>query len=110
LDNYCRPPTLGGFHPVHYGATNSTAPPISTVGKWRHDPTIAGDGCHFDMGSHMANTVVDLIGQDVVEVCALMGQCGTRVDINSTLSGRFRYGEMATKIANAERLWPSPIP
>ena len=85
MDNYCRPPALGGVRPVHYGATNSTAPPISTVGKWRHDLKIAGGGCLFDMGSHMANTVVDLIGQDVVEVCALMGQCGHQLDAKRPL-------------------------
>ena len=66
----------------------------ATVGKWRQDPEISGGGFLFDTGSHMVNTVVDLIGQDVVEVCALMDRCGTRVDINSTISGRCRDGTM----------------
>lgn len=66
----------------------------ATVGKWRQDPEISGGGFLFDTGSHMVNTVVDLIDEDVVEVCALMDNCGTRVDINSTVSGRFRGGTM----------------
>ena len=68
-----------------------------TVGQWRQDPEISGGGFLFDTGSHMVNTVVDLIDQDVVEVCALMGDRGTPVDINSTVSGRFRDGTLLSR-------------
>ena len=76
----------------------------ATVGKWRQDPEISGGGFLFDTGSHMVNTVVDLIGQDVVEVCALMDRCGTRVDINSTISGRCRDGTMLSLAAAGDSI------
>lgn len=34
------------------------------------------------------NTVVDLIGEDVLRVAALMDRCGTPVEINSTVPVR----------------------
>jgi len=75
-----------------------------TMGKWRQDPEISGGGFLFDTGSHMVNTVVDLIDQDVVQVCALMDNCGTRVDINSTISGRFRGGAMLSLAAAGDSM------
>ncbi|NKB69512.1 MAG: gfo/Idh/MocA family oxidoreductase [Candidatus Latescibacteria bacterium] len=76
----------------------------ATVGKWRQDPEISGGGFLFDTGSHMVNTVVDLIGQDVVQVSALMDKCGTRVDINSTVSGRFRDDTMFSLAAAGDSM------
>jgi predicted dehydrogenase len=76
----------------------------ATVGLWRQDPKISGGGFLFDTGSHMVNTVVDLIDQDVVEVCALMDDCGTPVDINSTVSGRFRDGTMLSLAAAGDSI------
>ena len=75
-----------------------------TTGQWRQDPEISGGGFLFDTGSHMVNTVVDLIGQDVVQVCALMDNCGTPVDINSTVSGRFRDGTMFSLAAAGDSM------
>ena len=75
-----------------------------TTGKWRQDPEISGGGFLFDTGSHMVNTVVDLIDQDVVQVCALMDNCGTPVDINSTISGRFRNGAMFSLAAAGDSM------
>ena len=75
-----------------------------TVGKWRQDPEISGGGFLFDTGSHMVNTVVDLIDQDVIQVCALMDNCGTPVDINSTVSGRFRDGAMFSLAAAGDSM------
>ena len=37
-----------------------------TVGSWRQDPEISGGGFLFDSGSHMINTEVDILGEDVV--------------------------------------------
>jgi predicted dehydrogenase len=65
-----------------------------TTGTWRQDPKISGGGFLFDTGSHMVNTVLDLIGEDAVEVAALLDRCGTPVEINSSVSGRFRGGAM----------------
>lgn len=75
-----------------------------TSGQWRQDPEISGGGFLFDTGSHMVNTVVDLIDQDVVRVCALMDNCGTPVDINSTVSGRFRDGAMFSLAAAGDSM------
>lgn len=76
----------------------------ATVGKWRQDPEISGGGFLFDTGSHMVNTVVDLIDQDVVEVCAIMDNCGTPVDINTTVSGRFRDDAMFSLAAAGDSM------
>ena len=65
---------------------------IATKGAWRQIPDISGGGFLFDTGSHMINTVVDLGGDDVGEVCAIMDNCGSPVEIRSTISGRFRSG------------------
>lgn len=63
-------------------------------GTWRQDPEISGGGFLFDTGSHMINTVVDLVDADVAEVMAIMDNAGTRVDITSSVSGRFANGVM----------------
>jgi len=63
-----------------------------TVGTWRQDPEISGGGFLFDTGSHMVNTVVDLVGEDMLEVTAIMDNCGTPVEVNSSVGGRFRSG------------------
>ena len=75
-----------------------------TTGQWRQDPEISGGGFLFDTGSHMVNTVVDLIDQDVVQVCALMDDCDTPVDINSTVGGRFRDGAMFSLAAAGDSM------
>ncbi len=65
-----------------------------TAGTWRQDPEISGGGFLFDTGSHMLNTVVDLIGEDVLEVTAIMDNCGAPVEVNCSVGGRFRNGIM----------------
>jgi predicted dehydrogenase len=65
-----------------------------TVGSWRQDPDMSGGGFLFDTGSHMVNTVVDLIGQDVAQVSALLDNRNTPVEINSSVSGQFKNGVM----------------
>lgn len=63
-----------------------------TVGTWRQDPAISGGGFLFDTGSHMINTVVDLLGEEVAQVSALLDNRGTPVEIVSTVSGVSRSG------------------
>lgn len=58
-----------------------------TIGKWRQVPEISGGGFLFDTGSHMINTVVDLLGSDVAQVSAMLDNRGTPVEINSSVSG-----------------------
>jgi predicted dehydrogenase len=59
----------------------------ATAGTWRQDPAISGGGFLFDTGSHMVNTVVDLIDADIATVTALLDQRGTAVEIASVVSG-----------------------
>lgn len=63
-----------------------------TVGTWRQIPEISGGGFLFDTGSHLVNTVVDLAGADVAELAAVQDNCGTPVEIESAVSGRFKNG------------------
>lgn len=63
-----------------------------TVGTWRQDPHISGGGFLFDTGSHMVNTVVDLLGEEVARVSALLDNRGTPVEIASSVSGVSRSG------------------
>jgi predicted dehydrogenase len=65
---------------------------VATVGTWRQNPEVSGGGFLFDTGSHMVNTVVDLLGSDVDCVSALLDNRGTPVEINSSVSGRSKNG------------------
>ncbi len=64
----------------------------ATAGAWRQVPEVSGGGFLFDTGSHMINTVVELMGDDVAEVSAIFDYCGAPVEINSSVSGRCRNG------------------
>jgi predicted dehydrogenase len=63
-----------------------------TVGTWRQDPEVSGGGFLFDTGSHMVNTVVDLLGEEVAQVSALFDNRGTPVEIASSVSGVSKSG------------------
>lgn len=63
-----------------------------TMGTWRQDPEVSGGGFLFDTGSHMVNTVVDLLGEEVAQVNALFDNRGTPVEIASSVSGVSRSG------------------
>ena len=64
----------------------------NTLGAWRQDPEISGGGFLFDTGSHMVNTVVDLLGEDVARVTALLEDRGSPVEICASVSGVTRSG------------------
>ncbi len=66
----------------------------ATVGTWRQIPEISGGGFLFDTGSHMVNTVVDLLNADVARVTALLDNRKTPVEINSSVSGLSTDGIM----------------
>jgi len=74
----------------------------STAGTWRQDPAISGGGFLFDAGSHMVNTVVELLGEDVVEVTALMDNRGAPVEIVSSVGGRSRSGILFSLAADGD--------
>jgi len=65
-----------------------------TIGTWRQRPEISGGGFLFDTGSHMINTVVDLLDADVAWVTALLDNRKTPVEINSSVSGLSTNGVM----------------
>lgn len=65
-----------------------------TIGTWRQVPEISGGGFLFDTGSHMVNTVVDLLGENVAEVTALLDNRDAPVEINAAVSGRSKSGIM----------------
>jgi predicted dehydrogenase len=64
----------------------------ATTGTWRQEPDVSGGGFLFDTGSHMINTLVDVLGDDVAEVCALQDARGAPVEIDTTVTGRTRGG------------------
>lgn len=76
----------------------------ATTGKWRQVPKISGGGFLFDTGSHMLNTVVDVIGEDVAEVTALFDNRGTPVEINASVSGRSKGGVMFSLAAAGDSI------
>ena len=75
-----------------------------TTGTWRQDPAISGGGFLFDTGSHLINTVVDLIGEDIADVTALQDNCGAPVEIRSSVSGRSRSGVLFSLTAAGDAL------
>ena len=64
----------------------------ATTGTWRQDPAVSGGGFLFDTGSHMINTVVDLMDSDVASVQAVLDHRGTPVEIDSAVSGVAKNG------------------
>ena len=69
---------------------------ILTVGMWRQNPTMSGGGFLFDTGAHMLNTVVDLAGEDFVEVAAWLDNRDSPVDVLGAVMARTRSGVLVT--------------
>lgn len=67
-----------------------------TRNTWRQIPDIAGGGFLFDTGAHMLNTVVDLAGEEFVEVGAWLDNRDANVDILGVVMGRLKSGVMVT--------------
>ena len=67
-----------------------------TEGTWRKVPEIAGGGFLFDTGAHMLNTVVDLAGEEFVEVGAWLDNLGSTVDLLGVVMGRLASGALVT--------------
>ncbi|MDX1435562.1 MAG: Gfo/Idh/MocA family oxidoreductase [Anaerolineales bacterium] len=80
-------------------------------GTWRQDPPVSGGGFLFDTGAHMLNTVVDLAGEDVVEVAAWMENNGRPVETMAVAMGRLASGALITLHACGETIptWRSKI-
>lgn len=63
---------------------------------WRQQPEVSGGGFLFDTGAHMLNTVVDLAGEDFVEVAAWLDNRDLAVDVLGTVMGRLASGVLVT--------------
>jgi predicted dehydrogenase len=71
---------------------------------WRQVPILSGGGFLFDTGAHMLNTVVDLAGQDFVEVAAWLDHCGRPVETMGVVIGRLASDAMVTLHASGETI------
>lgn len=69
---------------------------IATNGTWRQNQVISGGGFLFDTGAHMLNTVVDLAGEEIVEVAAWLENMGRPVEIMAVVIGRLASGGLVT--------------
>lgn len=67
-----------------------------TVGSWRQEPAISGGGFLFDTGAHMLNTVVDLAGEEFVEVSAFLDNFNRPVETLGVVIGRLASGGLVT--------------
>lgn len=67
-----------------------------TVNTWRQQPPISGGGFLFDTGAHMLNTVVDLSGEEFVEICAWLDNKGRPVETMGVVIGRLSSGALVT--------------
>lgn len=75
-----------------------------TVNTWRQQPEIAGGGFLFDTGAHLLNTVVDLAGENFVEVAAWLDNHGRPVETLAAVIGRLESGAMVTLHACGEAI------
>ncbi len=77
-----------------------------TAGKWRQDPKLSGGGQAYDSGAHLLNSLCWSVESNIEEAYALIDNCGTPVDINSSINIRFENGVMAGIVISGN--CPSP--
>ena len=77
-----------------------------TAGKWRQVPELSGGGQAYDSGAHLLNSLCWSVESNVDEVYAFIDNCGTPVDINSSINVRFENGVMAGIVISGN--CPSP--
>jgi predicted dehydrogenase len=76
----------------------------NTVNTWRQDPRISGGGFLFDTGAHMLNTVVDLAGEEFIEVSAWLDYKERPVETMAVVMGRLDSGALVTLHACGETI------
>jgi len=76
----------------------------NTVNTWRQQPEISGGGFLFDTGAHMLNTVVDLAGDEFVEVAAWLDNRGRPVETMAVVIGRLSSGAWVTLHGSGETI------
>ena len=74
------------------------------AGTWRQQPELSGGGFLFDTGAHLLNTVVDLAGEDFVEVAAWLNTRGRPVETMGVVIGRLTSGALVTLHACGETI------
>lgn len=75
-----------------------------SANTWRQDPELSGGGFLFDTGAHMLNTVVDLAGEDFVEVAAWLGENNHPVETQGVVIGRLASGALVTLHGSGETI------
>ena len=75
-----------------------------TVLTWRQKPEISGGGFLFDTGAHMLNTVVDLAGEEFIEVAAWLDNNGRPVETEGVVIGRLASGALVTLHGSGEAI------
>ena len=78
----------------------------ATEGKWRQEPELSGGGQAYDSGAHLLNSLCWSVESSVGEVFAFTDNCGTKVDINSSINVRFENGVFASIVVSGN--CPSP--
>jgi len=73
-------------------------------GTWRQQPELSGGGFLFDTGAHLLNTVVDLAGEDFVEVAAWLTERGRPVETMGVVIGQLASGALVTLHACGETI------
>jgi len=73
---------------------------IATAGKWRQEPELSGGGQAYDSGAHLLNSLCWSVESPVDEVYAFVDNCGTPVDINSSINVRFQNGVFASIVVS----------
>ena len=77
-----------------------------TAGKWRQELALSGGGQAYDSGAHLLNSLCWSVESPVAEVFAFVDNCGTQVDINSSINVRFENNVMASIVVSGN--CPSP--
>lgn len=76
-----------------------------TKGSWRQKPSLSGGGQLNDSGSHLIDIMLWTTGQQAASVFAFQDKRGSRVDILSALSVKFRSGA----IGNISIIGDTPV-
>ncbi|MFC1479437.1 Gfo/Idh/MocA family protein [Planctomycetota bacterium] len=67
-----------------------------TKGKWRQNPDLSGGGQFYDTGSHLINSLIWILNDEVKEVTGFISREETPVDVNGAVSLYFKSGVIAS--------------
>lgn len=75
-----------------------------TADTWRQDPELSGGGFLFDTGAHLLNTVVDLAGEEFIEIAAWLDKNERPVETLGVIIGRLASGALVSMHASGETI------